>query len=84
MQALLELQELDRKIAVCKAEEKELPKQKDKYAIHRKRLTAELNALFERWIRVHPGQWLCMRRRWPPAAAPGQLQAVGGEVRACA
>jgi KDO2-lipid IV(A) lauroyltransferase len=48
------------------------------------RLTAELNALFERWIRVHPGQWLCMRRRGPPAAAPGQLQAVGGEVRACA
>lgn len=42
MLALLELQELDRKIAGCKAEEKELPKQKDKYAIHRKRLAAEL------------------------------------------
>ncbi|MBP8925447.1 MAG: lysophospholipid acyltransferase family protein [Pseudomonadales bacterium] len=28
-------------------------------------LTAELNALFESWVRGSPGQWLCMRRRWP-------------------
>lgn len=28
-------------------------------------LTAELNALFESWVRQRPGQWLCMRRRWP-------------------
>lgn len=30
-------------------------------------VTRRLNALFESWIRRHPEQWLCMRRRWPPA-----------------
>ncbi|MEQ8265391.1 lysophospholipid acyltransferase family protein [Pseudohaliea sp.] len=28
-------------------------------------LSRRLNALFESWIRERPGQWLCMRRRWP-------------------
>lgn len=33
-------------------------------------LSERLNALFESWIRAHPEQWLCLRRRWPrqPAA----------------
>lgn len=29
------------------------------------RLTSDLNAMFESWIRQRPEQWLCMRRRWP-------------------
>jgi lauroyl/myristoyl acyltransferase len=34
-------------------------------------LTARLNAVFEDWIREDPGQWLCMKRRWPkPRPAP--------------
>ncbi|WP_417728903.1 lysophospholipid acyltransferase family protein [Roseovarius sp.] len=35
-------------------------------------LTRQLNALFESWIREYPGEWVCMKRRWPkpdPAAA---------------
>jgi KDO2-lipid IV(A) lauroyltransferase len=28
-------------------------------------LTGKLNALFETWIRQHPQQWLCTKRRWP-------------------
>lgn len=31
-------------------------------------LTAALNRLFEGWIREHPEQWLCAKRRWPRAA----------------
>lgn len=31
-------------------------------------VTAELNALFEQWIRERPEQWLCMKRRWPESA----------------
>lgn len=34
-------------------------------------LTARLNGVFEDWIREDPGQWVCMKRRWPkhrPAA----------------
>ncbi|HHO69263.1 MAG TPA: lauroyl acyltransferase [Gammaproteobacteria bacterium] len=30
-------------------------------------ITLRLNSLFEDWIRRRPEQWLCMRRRWPPA-----------------
>jgi len=30
-------------------------------------LTAQLNDLFEAWIREDPGQWICMKRRWPKA-----------------
>jgi KDO2-lipid IV(A) lauroyltransferase len=29
------------------------------------RVTAAINRLFEGWIRQHPEQWLCMKRRWP-------------------
>lgn len=28
-------------------------------------LTGQLNDLFEDWIREDPGQWICMKRRWP-------------------
>ncbi len=28
-------------------------------------LTAQINHLYEDWIRQDPGQWLCMKRRWP-------------------
>jgi KDO2-lipid IV(A) lauroyltransferase len=24
-----------------------------------------MNLEFERWIRQSPGQWVCMKRRWP-------------------
>lgn len=29
------------------------------------RMTIELNKEFERWIQCNPGQWVCMKRRWP-------------------
>jgi len=28
-------------------------------------LTAEINRHFEHWIRQAPGQWICLKRRWP-------------------
>jgi Kdo2-lipid IVA lauroyltransferase/acyltransferase len=28
-------------------------------------MTAQLNALFEGWIRETPGEWMCLARRWP-------------------
>lgn len=28
-------------------------------------MTREMNLEFERWIRETPGQWVCMKRRWP-------------------
>lgn len=28
-------------------------------------MTNQLNRLFEDWIRTMPGEWLCMKRRWP-------------------
>lgn len=33
-------------------------------------LTLRLNRLFEDWIRESPGDWLCMKRRWPKDAVP--------------
>ena len=45
---LLELQQLDIRIADLKQREHELPKQKDKYKIHRERLAAELKSSEER------------------------------------
>lgn len=42
MRNLLELQKLDEKINACKRTEVEIPKQKTKYDIHRKRLQKEL------------------------------------------
>jgi Kdo2-lipid IVA lauroyltransferase/acyltransferase len=32
-------------------------------------MTRKLNAHFEAWIRERPGQWLCLKRRWPKDAA---------------
>jgi len=29
------------------------------------RMTRGMNVEFERWIRDDPGQWVCMKRRWP-------------------
>lgn len=37
-------------------------------------LTTQLNHLFEQWIREDPGQWVCMKRRWPKP--PAGLQAA--------
>ncbi len=31
-------------------------------------MTADINRLFERWIRATPEQWMCLKRRWPKAA----------------
>lgn len=45
---LLELQQLDMRIAELKQHEKELPRQKNKYNIHRERLAAELKNSEER------------------------------------
>ncbi|MFP6597582.1 MAG: hypothetical protein VCC01_09015, partial [Candidatus Hydrogenedentota bacterium] len=42
MRNLLALQELDKKINACKEREVEIPKQKSKFDIHRKRLQNEL------------------------------------------
>lgn len=33
-------------------------------------LTLQLNRLFEHWIRETPGEWLCLKRRWPKTAEP--------------
>jgi lauroyl/myristoyl acyltransferase len=33
-------------------------------------LTLQLNHLFEGWILEDPGQWLCMKRRWPKEKRP--------------
>ena len=33
-------------------------------------LTEQLNGVFERWVRESPGEWLCMKRRWPKDAQP--------------
>ena len=37
-------------------------------------LTAQLNTLFEDWIRADPGQWICMKRRWPKPASTKTAQ----------
>ncbi|MFB9150282.1 lysophospholipid acyltransferase family protein [Roseovarius ramblicola] len=39
-------------------------------------LTRQLNARFEAWIREYPGEWVCLKRRWPKAPrkrAPGDV-----------
>ena len=30
-------------------------------------LSRQMNAQFEEWIRATPGQWICLKRRWPKA-----------------
>lgn len=30
-------------------------------------LTGIIHGYFERWIREYPGEWLCLKRRWPKA-----------------
>ncbi len=49
---LLELQKLDLRIAALKENEREMPKQKDKYAIRRKRLEEEIKNSEERCKRL--------------------------------
>lgn len=36
-------------------------------------LTAKLNHVFEGWVLESPGEWLCMKRRWPKDAEPGAV-----------
>ena len=48
MRELLELQDLDLKIEACKARETEIPKQKNKYDVRRKRLAEEMEACEKR------------------------------------
>lgn len=36
------------------------------------RMTADLNLLFESWIRATPSEWMCLKRRWPRAAYAAQ------------
>jgi KDO2-lipid IV(A) lauroyltransferase len=33
-------------------------------------LTTAINRRFEQWIREQPGQWICLKRRWPKAHKP--------------
>lgn len=35
-------------------------------------LTRQLNQVFEGWIRETPGEWVCMKRRWPKPAPATQ------------
>ncbi len=58
---LLELQQLDIEIAALRAREQELPKQKDKYAIHRERLAGEIKNSEERCKRIVLEQRECER-----------------------
>ncbi len=37
-------------------------------------MTCKLNALFESWIREHPEQWMCTKRRWPKRLTPDWLR----------
>ena len=34
------------------------------------RMTQVINNAFEAWVREHPDQWLCMKRRWPKSSTP--------------
>lgn len=43
-------------------------------------MTAQVNALFARWIAAAPDQWLCVKRRWPRPRQP--LPWKAGEVAA--
>lgn len=59
MQALLKLQALDTNIANCMQKEKDLPQQKDKFTIQRKRLAEEMEESKERCRKVEAEQREC-------------------------
>jgi KDO2-lipid IV(A) lauroyltransferase len=40
-------------------------------------MSAQLNNRFEDWIRLTPGQWMCMSRRWPGSAEPSRGGSAG-------
>ena len=44
-----------------------------------RRMTEQVNADFERWIRERPGQWICGKRRWPKDAVRRVLAERGPE-----
>jgi hypothetical protein len=46
-------------------------------------MMAELNRLFEQWIRERPEQWLCMKRAWPKSVEqpPGHAMATRADWR---
>jgi KDO2-lipid IV(A) lauroyltransferase len=37
-------------------------------------VTAQINRLIEEWVRQAPGQWICLKRRWPREAYPAKKQ----------
>ena len=37
-------------------------------------MTRKVNALFESWIREHPDQWMCTKRRWSKRLIPDWLR----------
>ncbi len=41
-------------------------------------MTEALNRVFETWIRETPGQWLCMKRRWPKHSGGSSEPSVPG------
>jgi KDO2-lipid IV(A) lauroyltransferase len=45
-------------------------------------MMAELNRLFEQWIRARPEQWLCMKRAWPKSVEQPPGDAVATRARA--
>lgn len=40
-------------------------------------MAAELNLLFEQWIREDPTQWMCLKRRWPKTARAARPTPAG-------
>jgi KDO2-lipid IV(A) lauroyltransferase len=40
-------------------------------------MMAELNRLFEQWIRERPEQWLCIKRNWPKTREPAGMADEG-------
>jgi len=41
-------------------------------------MMAQVNGLFEDWIRAAPGEWFCSKRRWPKAYWSGAAQVSSG------
>ena len=46
------------------------------------RMMAEVNRLFECWIRERPAQWLCIKRAWPKTLEPAGLVRPGARIGA--